>query len=197
MKFIKVTCCIGLAFFTSCLFAAGSSNSDDVYRVGVSPGVYSITIDDPDGDTENASGFNFLQFIGTYNYGRDAQLFAHFFVDDYSLDPGVNTVGQDINGYGLSISYQKRLRLSRNFRPWIGAGIGMAQYDYKSRFTIDASGFLDQTFSNREENLFYITLNANTDWQWNNTIDFIVSTYINSSLDNQYLAMGLSFGILY
>ena len=197
MKFVQVTCFICLTFSASGLFAAGGLSRGDVYRIGISPSIYDITIGDPDGDTEKATGVNILHLIGTYDYGRDAQLFGHFFLDDYSLDPGVNTVGQDINGYGMSISYQHRLRVLRSFKPWFGAGVGMLQYDYKKRFTIDNLGFLDQSFSNRQEQLFYLTLNMNTEWQWDDSKDFIINAYINRSIDSQYTAIGLALGVLF
>lgn len=94
---------------------------------------------------------------------------------DFELDASTSNIGQKVRGVGLLGAYEHRFNIARGFRPWVGIGMTAVTARYTNRHTINADGFLNKTFSNRDAVTINGTLYAQTffdlggpdsSWQW-------------------------------
>lgn len=102
------------------------------------------------------------------NAGRDSRLFADVSYDKYSLTATQSDIGQDVSRTGGSVSYQTLLRVSRDWKPWAGIGLGAASESYKNRYTLSPGGFsIAANPSERSLNALYLALSLSSEWQLN------------------------------
>lgn len=130
------------------------------WKAGLMIGGAVSAVDDPAGSTELKVHPSYLNGIATIPYGRDRRIFTQIFYNEFDLDQSRNKVGAKTKSLGLNTSYQWKLRLSRQWKPWIGAGLGFSSDSFENRFLLDQDGFVMQRFLDREDEAINLILNA-------------------------------------
>jgi len=130
-----------------------------------------LTVDDPDGSTDSSQEFVALSAVAMIPFGRDDRWMTNITKYDFTLDASRNDIGQDVKSITVAGFYQRRLRLSRYFKPWIGIGPQIEFSDTTGRHTVDADGFLAQTFSDQDGVAYAVGLVASHEWQFSDHID--------------------------
>lgn len=131
-------------------------------RFGVGVSAANFTVNDPDGSTGDAS-VGYLSGLMVTPLSRNhpyIRLYTELSYRRFTLDAGVNTVGQKVTSLSLGGIAQHAFNVSPNYRPWIGLGLQAGLNDYKNRHTVDSGGFLDQQYADRSQTSFNILLNA-------------------------------------
>ena len=182
------------AFF---LTVSGISHAKD-FSYGVLPYFGSFSVDDPEGESETAEEFYVLNFVATYETARNRRLWSELGFIEFDTQASVTEVSQDVEQWYFLTAYQFRLVLSRSFKPWLGAGLVLAQSEYSGRFTTDEDGFLDQSFPARDETEFGYTLQIMHDIELeNNRFDLVAGIAYTDSFDDGLQGFKIQFGILF
>ena len=132
------------------------------WKAGLMVGIGLTSVDDPAGSTEIKADINYLNGIATIPFKRDRRIFTHIFYQDFDLNNSNNKISSSVKSLGINASYQWLLRFSRDWKPWIGAGLGFSQDDFTSRKKLDGDGFVIQRFADREDNAVNLIINAST-----------------------------------
>lgn len=130
-----------------------------------------LTVDDPDGSTDSSQEFVALSAIALFPFGRDNRWMVNITKYDFTLDASQSDIGQDVKSTTVAGFYQRRLRLSRYFKPWVGLGPQIEFSDATGRHTIDADGFLARKFSDQDGLAYAVGLVASHEWQLSDHID--------------------------
>lgn len=162
-------------------------------RFGAQGSLNQYTVDDPLGPTAKGSGPG-LSAIALIDVGRESRALFTVYRDSYSLQGTQTNVGQDVTALGGGVSYQKMVRATRSWKPWIGLGVGYASTTYKNRFLYTAGGF-KQIYADRTDAAFSVLLNANTEWEFNRDWDIgLMAQYARSISDKAgSIRVGLYF----
>jgi len=131
-------------------------------RLGVSVSGANYTVNDPDGDANDTST-GYLSGIVTAPISRNHlawRWWGEVSYRQFTLDPGVNTIGQKVTSFAVSGVAQHGFNVHEHYRPWIGLGLQAGLNDYKNRHTVDSGGFLDQRYGDRNQTSFNLLLNA-------------------------------------
>ena len=158
---------------------AGKRGSESQFGLGASVG--SVSIDDPDGST-GSSFVIYPTFLYLLNVSRDTRFVSDLLYLSYSLDASQSEIGQKVASLSISGVYEWKKRVSRDFKPWIGVGLGYGSNSSKNRHTVDADGFLDDSFADRNSSGVSVILDVSTDINLNHTNmllrgNFTVPTY--------------------
>jgi hypothetical protein len=133
-----------------------------------------------------------LSLIAIFDFGRDDRIFANIRKDTLAVEGTTANIGQNYVGTGANISYQTMLRLGREFKPWVGLGMGYNSETYKDRYKLTPGGFNtcpSTCFSDRVVDNYVVVVNASNDWklsrEWNMGVHFqyekpVASTGANS-----------------
>ena len=163
-----------LFVFVFCILlpVLGRAEPSETLKFGWAP-FYSpnLTVDDPDGSTDSSHEFVALSAVALLPFGRDDRWMANITKYDFTLDASQNDIGQDVKSITVAGFYQRRLRLSRYFKPWVGIGPQIEFSDKTARHTVDADGFLAQTFSDQDGIAYAIGLVASHEWPLSDHID--------------------------
>ena len=164
--------------FVFCLLVPvlGHAEPIESFKFGWAP-FYSpnLTVDDPDGSTDSSQEFLALSAVALYPFGRDNRWMANITKYDFTLDASQNDIGQDVKSLTVAGFYQRRLRLSRYFKPWIGIGPQIEFSDRTGRHIVDADGFLAQTFSDQDGLAYALGVVASHEWPLTDHIEFGVN----------------------
>lgn len=133
-------------------------------KIGYSAGFVAVSVDDPDGDTESATGGQPAGLIYTDWLFGDIRHWTELYYYGATLDASSNKIGQDVKRYGLRFSLQKSFRLIEKWAPWFGLGLDVSQAKYTVRYTKTDDGFLDQKFDDRDEVAVSLLVNAISEW---------------------------------
>jgi hypothetical protein len=133
-------------------------------KIGYSAGYVLVSVDDPDGDTETATGGQPAGLIYTDWLFGDFRHWTELYYYGANLDASTNKIGQDVKRYGLRFSLQKSFRLIEKWAPWFGLGLDVSQAKYTVRYTKTDDGFLDQKFDDRDEVAVSLLVNAVSEW---------------------------------
>ncbi len=133
-------------------------------KIGYSAGYVWLSVDDPDGDTENSTGGQPIGLIYTDWFVGDFRYWSELFYYSGSLDSSTNNIGQDVKRYGVRFSAQKSFRIVEKWAPWFGLGLDVSQAKYTLRHTKDAEGYLADRFPDRDEVAVSFLLNAISEW---------------------------------
>lgn len=134
-----------------------------------------LTVDDPDGSTDSSEEFSALSAMALYPFGRDDRWMVNLTQYDFTLDASQTHIGQDVQSITVAGFYQRRLRLSRYFKPWVGVGPQIEFSDKTARHTVDADGFLAQTFSDQDGMAYAVGLVASHEWPLTDHLDIGVN----------------------
>jgi hypothetical protein len=133
-------------------------------KIGYSAGYVVVSVDDPDGDTETATGGQPAGLVYTDWLFGDFRHWTELYYYGATLDASPNNIGQDVKRYGLRFSLQKSFRLIEKWAPWFGLGLDVSQAKYTVRYTKTDDGFLDQKFDDRDEVAVSLLVNAVSEW---------------------------------
>lgn len=165
------------------------------YQVGVSAGMARSDVDDPSGNA-NSENYPSLSLVGIARFGQDQRVLGQLFFNSFTLEPGVQTVGQDVKQTGASAIYQRRIDW-QTWKPWFGAGIGYSRDRFENRLTVAPDGFVAQRFPNREENAFLLLLGATTQWRVTDRLDLALHLQYDLPLQGDVKTLLLSLLLLY
>ena len=126
---------------------------------------------------------------------RDMYLTTHIGWKTISTGASQGGVAQDIRAVELDLGLEYQWRLSKGFKPRLGAGVGYLNAHYSQRFTTDGDGYLLERFDDDNRNIFLVYLTAAHYWsisrQWN------LGAHVRGSLpfsfsEINYMGIGLS-----
>lgn len=188
---MRLIICLILACFTAPAFAEESS-----FRFGGQVSANSFRLSDPDGPTASGSGSSF-GLIGLYDTGRNARFKLDVTHYSYTLAGSTSNVGQEVSSTGGAISFQKMWRLSRDFKPWFGAGLGYASSTYRNRYTLTPSTLYSVPLKNRSSSDFAFLLNANAEWELNRDFNIGLQGQLTRAFGSSTSAFGVGIYIVY
>lgn len=182
---MRLFICLLLLFSTPSAFA-----DDKTLRFGgqVSENSYSLT--DPSGPTANGTGVSFGG-LALYDLNRNGRMLANLTKESYKLTASTTNVGQDVSAFGASLSYQKMWRLTRDFKPWFGVGIGYSAMSFKNRHTLTPTGLFSVPLANRDTSEFALLLNTNSEWEIDHDFSWGVQGQFSSSSSAKSFRVGL------
>ena len=170
-----------MRFHASCLtailavaysFPCAAQRSD--YALGVAPTYYSgITVEDPNGPTDSTNQFS-LVLVAIIKVDKISRIYSELGQYDFKLDAGTDKIGQKVGGYFYSGYYQRRFRITRNFKPWLGVGMAVNYLDFTARHNIDSDGYLSAVYPDRKGAVFNLGVNANYSFELSRRWDFDV-----------------------
>lgn len=183
--------------FILALLFVNSAHAMDGSRLGYGVSLRHVTVEDPDGSVPAENEFGFLNLFYVDEYSRDTRYYVEFTMSDTDIDAKGNKIGQDISSTGIRTSFQKRLRLGRFFKPWVGAGAGIFQEEFTQRHTIDSDGFLLNTFPDRDTTHLVLSVDASSDWELTEILDLSVRLLYGLPLDDGTGGISLTAILLY
>lgn len=133
-------------------------------KLGYSAAYVRASVDDPDGDTQTASGVQPLGLVYTDWLIGDFRYWSELYYYATELDAATNRIGQDVKRYGVRFSAQKNLRFMQAWAPWLGLGLDVSQANYSNRHTVDSEGFLADSFDDRDEVAVSLLVNVISEW---------------------------------
>jgi hypothetical protein len=133
--------------------------------VGFYPQTLRISVADPAGDTPSTTTTSFLSAYSQYALGRDRRgtVLLTRYTATYD-DTGGDQVGGQVSSTLMTGLYEWRWRLSRTFKPWIGAGVSVARHSYTDRYQTDNDGLLDKRLSDRTASDISLTVSVGHTW---------------------------------
>lgn len=149
--------------------AIGAVPSPEGLRFGVLAGLARADVDDPAGDTD-AKNYSRVALIGTLPAAKGRRWFGEVFYHRFDIEAGRDSIGVDVTRLGAALSYQARFA-TLPLKPWLGAGLNLSRDNYDERLTVDALGFVDDRFPERDDTAIGLVLNAVTTWNWTRTTD--------------------------
>ncbi len=164
MPFFRIVLASFLLFVSAAYAAEGG-------RLGYGISLQNVAVEDPDGDVPTESGIGFVNLYYFDEFRRDIRYYAEFVYFETDIDAKYQKIGQDISSTGIRAVLQKRLRLGRHFKPWVGLGGGLFREEFTQRHTIDQDGFLLSTLSARDITNFMVSVDAATEWELSNRFD--------------------------
>lgn len=145
MKFISLASALVLLIMSTSVKAEET-------LFGWLPTFSAIDVDDPDGSTERTAEIHPISIFFSYELDRNSRVFSTFANKSYNLDYGPNDVSQDVDLNKLSVTYQRRISLSRANKFWIGGGLFFGNVTYDDRRLVDSSGdYADRLLDDRDE----------------------------------------------
>ena len=183
--------------FSFCCLAASAFADDKSFRFGGALYEGQFKVDDPSGPTSttNSAAWGLL---ATYEINRNGRFVASLSRDSYKLSGSVSNVGQSVIATTTSISYQKNIRFTRDFKPWFGAGIGYASSKYSDRFTCNnAACSFGIPKSNTNDSTVVYLLNANAEWPIDQDFDFGFQVQYMGAMSSKTSSIRAGLYILY
>ncbi|MCP4747025.1 MAG: porin family protein [Desulfobacteraceae bacterium] len=133
-------------------------------KVGILPGFAVLTVEDPDGDTDNESVFVPFALAMTHDFDSQLRLYSEFAYYDFDLDAGTDKIGQEVSGYQLSASVQRLFKFSHALQFYAGFGLAYTNAEFKDRYTVDSDGFLDTRYDDRDESFLSGLVSLSREW---------------------------------
>lgn len=185
-----------LVFLALCVasFSALAEEGEQL-RFGVQTSLNNYKIDDPVGPTANGSGMS-ISGIALYDVGRESRVMLNVNKESYKLAGSQTNVGQDVSSMGGGLSYQKMLRITRTWKPWVGAGVGYAATTYKNRFVFTPGG-AKILYADRETTAMSFLLNANSEWQFNRDWDIGLQAQYARSISDKSSTVRVGIYVVY
>ncbi len=151
-----------LATATTQAAALGQPVRQSMFGYGL--GATSLSVDDPDGVTDETWAFVPLSLIYTARLASGIRYWSELDYLQTQLDASTTHIGQDVRQLGLRLSLQKSLPISPGWITWFGMGLGVRHDTYTARHTIDNEGFLRARFADRRETRAEAVLNFMSEW---------------------------------
>lgn len=148
----------------SVISSSAPAHADRNWHIGWMGGIIQPTVSDPAGPTDSTSTTQWKDVVFMHDYSRDYRLLAMAKQHSYTLDASPTNIGQDVDHTGIGVTVQKNLRLTRSFKPWIGAGLGYASETYEPRYLVTPTGFLSVRYPDRKQTGVAVIANATAQW---------------------------------
>ncbi len=132
-----------------------------------------------------------------YNLDRVNRLKVNLRGIDAQFSAGKNGFGVDTKGYQLTYTWDRKIRLARNFKPWFGGGLVTGFFDQTNRHKTDGDGFVTETFEDKKETVFSVVLNASIDWELTRSWYFDITTLYEIPVTDGLQGFGVGAGIKY
>ena len=181
-----------LSFGSSSLFSAENGAG-----IGYQPMLFSINIEDPNGDVDSTAGIYPLSAFYAIDGGRD---FRYLFDASYvsgEVDAGVNQVGQEFTATFFGVGMQKKFRLGRSWKPWVGASVTYINATFEKRHEIDTDGFLVAQYPDRDVSGFGLTVTATSYWALNDSFDLGIHAAIDIPINTDVTRAGVGLSLLF
>jgi hypothetical protein len=183
---------LSLCFATSTIAA-----DDKPFRFGVQTSLNNYKIDDPAGPTAGGSGLS-LSGIALLDVGRESRMMFNINRESYSVTGSNVNVGQDVSRIGGGLSYQKMLRISRSWKPWIGAGLGYSSATYSNRYVFTTPAMQYKTlYGDRKATETSLLLNANSEWQYSRDFDIGLQAQFSKTFSDKSSALRVGIYVVY
>ena len=178
-----------------CWAESGQSSSNyRSLRYGLMFGGQSFKLDDPDGDTESVTAPSLVNVLLVSDLTRDKRLFVNLFGQGVTLEASQEEIGQDITRTGITGALQFGF-LQKTM--WAGIGLGAIQEKYESRHIVDANGFLQTEYEDREQVAFPFLANLTYQYSINRDLDVGLHFQVETPLKGDIQTLGLYAFILY
>ena len=187
--------CNFLCFLILGFIASPALSADESFRFGAQTSLNSYRVVDPAGTTAGGNGLS-VSGIVLYDIGRNDRLMLNINKDAYKLAASTTDIGQDVSSFGGGLSYQSMLRITRTFKPWIGAGFGYSSATYKNRYKLTPGGF-SVPMANRDATDVALLLNANSEWQFNHNWDIGLQAQVAKSIRDKSSAFRVGVYVVY
>ena len=187
--------CNFVCFLVLGFIASPAQSAEDEFRFGAQTSLNSYRVDDPAGTTARGNGLSFSG-IALVDVGRDSRVMLNINKDVYTLDASTTNVGQDVSSAGGGLSYQSMLRVSRTWKPWVGAGLGYTSTTYKNRFKF-TPGQNKILYADRKATDIAVLLNANSEWQFNRDWDIGLQAQFAKSISDKLSTFRVGIYVVY
>ena len=184
-----------LCFLVLGFIASPAQSAEDEFRFGAQTSLNSYRVDDPVGTTAVGNGLS-ISGIALVDVGRDSRVMLNINKDAYTLAASTTNVGQDVSSAGGGLSYQSMLRVSRTWKPWVGAGLGYTSTTYKNRYKLTPGGF-SVPMANRDATDISLLLNANSEWQFSRDWDIGLQAQLAKSISDKSSTLRVGFYVVY
>lgn len=185
-----------IVFLVLCAVSAASFADDKSIRFGLQASMNSYKTDDPVGKTDNATGLS-VSGIALFDLGRETRAMLNINHDSYSLTGSQTTVGEDVSSFGGGLSYQKMLRVSRSWRPWVGVGLGYTSTTQSNRYTVTPGGSGHVLYADYKTTNPSFLLNTNTEWEYNRDFNIGVQAQYSKNFSDKASTLRVGLYIVY
>lgn len=186
---------LGAIMFSIPILSSAETQND--YYVSVGSSFVDYHSVEPEGDTRSKR-INIPFVLKTeLHISRIDRLSAVFKQLDFTLPAGANGLGVSVDGYQISTSWERKIRWSRNIKPWFGIGIATNSLDFTDRHTTEGSGFLVDQLQDRKETSFSLLLSVAMDWELTREFFIEASAVYERPFSDGLRGAGLGVGIKY
>ncbi len=188
-----------IVFIVLLLLASFSTYAEreSTIRIGYSPRIINLSVDDPDGNTNSSSEAQYLGAMVLYEMSRNKRLYSYLALYDFALDPGVDKTGQDVESTSFGFYYQSNFKLSRSFKPWLGVGGVVNVASFTNRLTVDSDGYIENTYSDRDDTAISLGLSASNEWKLNDSLSWGINVEYLYPLGETLEGFTASLNIIY
>lgn len=132
--------------------------------VGYGIGYDNLHVNAAIGNSTSATSTTPFHLFYMSRYARDARWYAEYSKSDFHFKGDVTNVGQNVSYTSLNAGWQTQFAVSRDFKPWLGLGLGGQSAKLSNRHTTLANGFLNQTFPDEEVSTLQWFVDASHDF---------------------------------
>lgn len=129
-------------------YAAAIGQFEPTLRFGVGTKINRVSVNDDIGSSTTIMSNQSLSAYFTDWFVKDTRYLSEVYVANYAFKADVKHPGQVLSQQGLRFSVQTNPMTWRNFSPWIGGGLALANTSYRKRHTVDEDGYLLEEFEN-------------------------------------------------
>lgn len=161
-------CFMLIVFFSVILSCSNAFALLDDLHFGWMPMFNYNSIHDPEGATKDEMHVMPVSGVIIYNHiARDQRLFGHVYYDWYDVKASTENIGQKAREFGANLSWQWMIRIARNWRPYLGVGLGYANEKFTNRYVCSSPSCQyssNTSFSDRSVQSFTALVNASSEW---------------------------------
>lgn len=185
---------LSLCFATSAVAAVADEKP---FRFGVQTSLNSYKINDPAGPTAVGNGLS-VGGIALVDVGRDSRVMFNLDRDSYTLTGSNTNVGEGVSSVGGGLSYQRMWRATRDWKPWIGAGLGYSSVTYSNRFIFTSPAMQYKTlYGDRKGTETSLLLNANSEWTYNSNFDIGLQAQFSEAISDKSSTLRIGIYVVY
>jgi len=186
------SCCGVLLCFSFGVYA------DDSFRYGFFPTTTYIDVNDPNGPANKLTYLSLFSGVLISDLGRDSRIFAQGYYDkEQEIDGDTVNIHQNVTRSGASVSYQFNSRMTREWKPWFGMGIGYNDESIINRYTRTSSGFLNRRYDDIKNSSFTGVVSMATEWRIGRDWDAGLQIQIEESFNDGVSVMRAGFYFVY
>ncbi len=165
MKFLSLTITIfAFLIFATSAGAAALGVSENTARIGYGVGVAIMNVNDPQGGVEKETSAQLFQLVYSDRLRGKYRYWGEVFVDASTHEATETKIGQEVQRFGVRALAHRQFYVSDKSSMWVGGGLQFAQEKMTLRHTVDSSGFLEQTFGDRNNTSTALTLDIINEW---------------------------------